>query len=74
MPPPPRRHEAHLSPERLLDTLNVGFAGRIGSEVLEALDGVAASTGSGLLQRTPRAFARVPGDWCARKHLIEIFL
>ncbi len=32
--------------ERLPNTLNVSFAGRIGSEVLEALDGVAASTGS----------------------------
>ncbi len=34
------------STERLPNTLNVSFAGRIGSEVLEALDGVAASTGS----------------------------
>jgi cysteine desulfurase len=32
--------------ERLPNTLNVSFAGRIGSEVLAALDGVAASTGS----------------------------
>lgn len=32
--------------ERLPNTLNVSFAGRIGSEVLGALDGVAASTGS----------------------------
>jgi cysteine desulfurase len=32
--------------ERLPNTLNVSFAGRIGSEVLDALDGVAASTGS----------------------------
>ncbi len=32
--------------ERLPNTLNVSFAGRIGSEVLEMLDGVAASTGS----------------------------
>jgi cysteine desulfurase len=32
--------------ERLPNTLNISFAGRIGSEVLEALDGVAASTGS----------------------------
>jgi cysteine desulfurase len=32
--------------ERLPNTLNVGFAGRIGSEVLAALEGVAASTGS----------------------------
>jgi cysteine desulfurase len=32
--------------ERLPNTLNVSFAGRIGSEVLEALEGVAASTGS----------------------------
>lgn len=32
--------------ERLPNTLNVSFAGRIGSEVLETLDGVAASTGS----------------------------
>lgn len=31
---------------RLPNTLNVSFAGRIGREVLEALDGVAASTGS----------------------------
>lgn len=31
---------------RLPNTLNVSFAGRIGSEVLTALDGVAASTGS----------------------------
>jgi cysteine desulfurase len=32
--------------ERLPNTLNVAFAGRIGSELLAALDGVAASTGS----------------------------
>jgi len=32
--------------ERLPNTLNVSFAGRLGTEVLEALDGVAASTGS----------------------------
>ncbi len=32
--------------DRLPNTLNVSFAGRIGSEVLEALDGVSASTGS----------------------------
>lgn len=32
--------------ERLPNTLNVSFAGRIGSEVLETLEGVAASTGS----------------------------
>ena len=32
--------------ERLPNTLNVSFAGRIGSEVLQALEGVAASTGS----------------------------
>ncbi len=41
--------ELHLNghpTERLPNTLNVSFAGRIGSEVLEALDGVAASTGS----------------------------
>jgi len=31
---------------RLPNTLNVSFAGRIGAEVLQALDGVAASTGS----------------------------
>jgi cysteine desulfurase len=31
---------------RLPNTLNVSFIGRIGSEILEALDGVAASTGS----------------------------
>lgn len=41
--------ELHLNghpTERLPNTLNVSFAGRIGSEVLEALNGVAASTGS----------------------------
>lgn len=41
--------ELHLSghpTERLPNTLNVSLAGRIGSEVLETLDGVAASTGS----------------------------
>ena len=41
--------ELHLNghpTERLPNTLNISFAGRIGSEVLEALDGVAASTGS----------------------------
>ncbi len=32
--------------ERLPNTLNVSFMGRIGSEVLELLEGVAASTGS----------------------------
>lgn len=41
--------ELHLNghpTERLPNTLNVSFAGRFGSEVLEALEGVAASTGS----------------------------
>jgi cysteine desulfurase len=41
--------ELHLNgnpTERLPNTLNVSFTGRIGSEVLGALDGVAASTGS----------------------------
>lgn len=41
--------ELHLNghpTERLPNTLNISFAGRIGSEVLEALEGVAASTGS----------------------------
>ncbi len=32
--------------QRLPNTLNVGFVGRIGAEILEQLDGVAASTGS----------------------------
>jgi cysteine desulfurase len=32
--------------ERLPNTLNVSFAGRVGAEVLDALEGVAASTGS----------------------------
>ena len=32
--------------ERLPNTLNVGFAGRIGSHVLDGLESVAASTGS----------------------------
>ena len=32
--------------QRLPNTLNVSFAGRMGSEVLDALEGVAASTGS----------------------------
>lgn len=32
--------------QRLPNTLNVSFAGRVGAEILEALDGVAASTGS----------------------------
>jgi cysteine desulfurase len=32
--------------KRLPNTLNLSFAGRIGSDVLEALEGVAASTGS----------------------------
>lgn len=32
--------------ERLPNTLNVSFAGRIGAEVLQTLEGVAASTGS----------------------------
>ncbi|MEY8829755.1 cysteine desulfurase family protein [Sedimentitalea sp. XS_ASV28] len=32
--------------ERLPNTLNVSFVGRVGSEILAALDGVAASTGS----------------------------
>ena len=41
--------ELHLNghpTERLPNTLNVSLSGRIGSEVLEALEGVAASTGS----------------------------
>jgi cysteine desulfurase len=41
--------ELHLNghpTERLPNTLNVSFAGRIGSELLAALDRVAASTGS----------------------------
>jgi len=32
--------------ERLPNTLNVSFVGRVGAEVLDALDGVAASTGA----------------------------
>ncbi|HEV2247314.1 MAG TPA: cysteine desulfurase family protein [Terriglobia bacterium] len=39
-------HLSGHSTERLPNTLNVSFAGRIGSEVLDALEGVAASTGS----------------------------
>ena len=35
-------HPAH----RLPNTLNVSFIGRVGAEILERLDGVAASTGS----------------------------
>ncbi len=35
-------HPAH----RLPNTLNVGFRGKVGSEILQKLDGVAASTGS----------------------------
>ena len=35
----------HLA-QRLPNTLNVSFVGRIGAEILERLDGVAASTGS----------------------------
>src|SRR5262249_56317553 len=35
-------HPAH----RLPNTLNVSFVGRVGAEILERLDGVAASTGS----------------------------
>jgi cysteine desulfurase len=35
----------HLT-ERLPNTLNVSFVGRVGSEILAALEGVAASTGS----------------------------
>ena len=35
----------HLT-QRLPNTLNVSFVGRIGAEILERLDGVAASTGS----------------------------
>ena len=31
---------------RLPNTLNISFVGRIGAEILERLDGVAASTGS----------------------------
>lgn len=41
--------ELHLNghpTERLPNTLNVSLSGRIGNEVLEALEGVAASTGS----------------------------
>jgi cysteine desulfurase len=34
------------STHRLPNTLNVSFVGRIGAEILERLDGVAASTGS----------------------------
>jgi cysteine desulfurase len=32
--------------ERLPNTLNVSFVGRVGAEVLAALEGIAASTGS----------------------------
>lgn len=39
------RLNGHLT-DRLPNTLNVSFIGRIGSEVLELLEGVAASTGS----------------------------
>jgi cysteine desulfurase len=39
-------HLAGHPTKRLPNTLNVSIAGRIGSEVLGAVDGVAASTGS----------------------------
>lgn len=44
-------------PHRLPNTLNVSFVGRIGAEILEQLDNVAASTGSachsGLVELSP---------------------
>jgi len=43
--PAPVRLHGHPT-RRLPNTLNVGFVGRLGSEVLAALDDVAASTGS----------------------------
>ncbi len=43
--------------ERLPNTLNVSFPGKVGAEILHALDGVAASTGSachsGLIELSP---------------------
>lgn len=43
--------------ERLPNTLNVSFPGKVGAEILRALDGVAASTGSachsGLIELSP---------------------
>ena len=44
-----QRHQVRLHghpTQRLPNTLNVGFVGRLGADVLAALDGVAASTGS----------------------------
>jgi hypothetical protein len=41
------RSDSNGHPEhRLPNTLNVSFVGRVGAEILERLDGVAASTGS----------------------------
>jgi cysteine desulfurase len=53
--------------ERLPHTLNVSFAGRIGAEILHALNGVAASTGSachsGVVELSPVLKAmRVPPE------------
>jgi cysteine desulfurase len=43
--------------DRLPNTLNISFPGKIGAEILHALDGVAASTGSachsGAIQLSP---------------------
>ena len=53
--------------ERLPNTLNVSFVGQVGSDILAALDGVAASTGSachaGSVELSPvlRAMAVPPG-------------
>ncbi len=53
--------------DRLPNTLNVSFPGKVGTEILHALDGVAASTGSachsGLIELSPVLKAmRVPAE------------
>jgi cysteine desulfurase len=53
--------------DRLPNTLNVSFPGKVGAEILRALDGVAASTGSachtGSIELSPVLKAmRVPAE------------
>ena len=52
--------------ERLPNTLNVSFVGRVGADILAALDGVAASTGAACHARIRSSSRRCCARWACR--------